>query len=52
MILIGNMCDLSDRRVISKEEGQSLADEYGMKFFETSAKANINVEEVHTIISV
>nr|POE99022.1 ras-related protein rabe1a [Quercus suber] len=26
--------------------GQALADEYGIKFFETSAKTNLNVEEV------
>lgn len=49
MILIGNKCDLSDSRVISKERGESLADEYGIKFMETSAKARINVEEVHFI---
>ncbi|EPS65216.1 hypothetical protein M569_09561, partial [Genlisea aurea] len=27
-------------------KGQALADEYGIKFFETSAKTNLNVEEV------
>ncbi|MED6207848.1 Ras- protein RABE1a [Stylosanthes scabra] len=27
-------------------KGQALADEYGIKFFETSAKTNMNVEEV------
>ena len=31
--------------MISKEQGQSLANEYGIKFLETSAKANTNVEE-------
>lgn len=30
---------------ISKEQGQALADEYGIKFLETSAKSNIGVEE-------
>ena len=51
MILIGKMCDRSDSRVISKERGQSLADEYGIKFMETSAKENINVEKV-AILSI
>lgn len=32
-------------KVISKEQGQALASEYGVKFLETSAKSNINVEE-------
>ncbi|CAG8629500.1 10698_t:CDS:2 [Gigaspora margarita] len=40
-ILIGNNCDLA----ITKEQGQALADEFGIKFLEVSAKANINVEE-------
>ena len=50
MILVGNKCDLSDSRVISRESGQSLADEYGIKFMETSTEAaRINVEEVHFV---
>ncbi|KAF0713294.1 hypothetical protein DYB26_004833, partial [Aphanomyces astaci] len=43
-ILVGNKCDMLDDKVVSTEEGQALADEYGIKFFETSAKNNINVE--------
>ena len=46
LMLLGNKCDLSDSRVISKERGQLLADEHGIKFMEISAKASINVEEV------
>lgn len=43
-VLIGNKCDSPDKKIdISK--GQALADEYHMKFFETSAKNNINVKE-------
>jgi len=44
-ILIGNKCDMVDKRVISTARGQALADEYGIKFFEASAKSSINVEE-------
>ncbi|KAF0410788.1 ras-domain-containing protein [Gigaspora margarita] len=44
-ILIGNKCDCVEKRVITKEQGQALADEYGIKFLEVSAKANINVKE-------
>ncbi|KAJ3254504.1 GTP-binding protein [Boothiomyces macroporosus] len=44
-ILIGNKCDMLDKKVITKEQGQALSDEYGIKFMETSAKSNIGVEE-------
>ena len=46
VMIIGNKCDLSDSRVISKKSGESLADEYGARFMETSAKKNINIEKV------
>jgi len=42
--LIGNKCDLPDKK-IPYEEGKKLADTYGIQFFETSAKNNINVTE-------
>ncbi|CAI2172183.1 11216_t:CDS:2 [Funneliformis geosporum] len=44
-ILIGNKCDWVEKKAITKEQGQALADEFGIRFLETSAKANINVEE-------
>ena len=44
-ILIGNKCDMVDKKVIDAERGQALANEYGIKFLETSAKNSINVEE-------
>ncbi|CAJ0562849.1 unnamed protein product, partial [Mesorhabditis spiculigera] len=44
-MIIGNKCDMEDRRVISRERGQQLAIEYGTKFMETSAKANLNIED-------
>jgi len=43
-VLLGNKSDLPDR-AISKEQGQEVADEYGMEFFETSAKTGFNVEQ-------
>ncbi|KAH8268807.1 hypothetical protein KR018_007575 [Drosophila ironensis] len=44
-MLLGNKCELHDKRQVSKERGEQLAIEYGIKFMETSAKASINVEE-------
>nr|AFK40683.1 unknown [Lotus japonicus] len=34
------------KRAVPTSKGQALADEYGIKFFETSAKTNLNVDEV------
>ncbi|OMJ15344.1 Ras-related protein Rab-8A [Smittium culicis] len=44
-ILIGNKCDILERKVITTEQGKALATEYGLSFLETSAKSNINVED-------
>ena len=43
-ILVGNKCDLIDKRQVSKERGKQLADSYGIPFIETSAKSNENIE--------
>ena len=44
-ILIGNKSDLDDKRVITYNQGKEFADTYGLKFIETSAKKNLNVNE-------
>ncbi|XP_039271189.1 ras-related protein Rab-8B-like [Styela clava] len=50
-MILGNKCDMNDKRAIAKESGQTLAVEYGIKFMETSAKASINVEEAFYTIA-
>jgi len=50
-ILIGNKCDIEKSRGVTTERGQLLADEYEIKFFETSAKNDINVKEAFTSIA-
>ncbi|KAE8678924.1 Ras-related protein RABE1d [Hibiscus syriacus] len=46
-ILVGNKADMDEsKRAVPTSKGQTLGDEYGIIFFETSAKTNINVEEV------
>ena len=44
-ILIGNKCDLEDKRKVTFQEGKDFADSNGMKFLETSAKTATKVEE-------
>lgn len=44
-ILVGNKCDLEEKRKVSFEQGKEFADTHGMKFFETSAKNAHNVED-------
>ena len=45
-VLVANKCDRDDRRVISTEEGQKLAAENGFRYFETSAKTGLHVEDM------
>ena len=44
-ILVATKCDKPDRKV-TEEEGKKLACDFGMPFFETSAKINQNVYEI------
>ncbi|XP_061772919.1 ras-related protein Rab-8B-like [Nerophis ophidion] len=44
-MVLGNKCDMADRRQVSKDRGEKLAIDYGVKFLETSAKTSLNVEE-------
>ena len=50
-ILIGNKCDIVEQRAVSTEEGEALAKEYNIQFFETSAKQDINVERAFLLIA-
>jgi small GTP-binding protein len=44
VVICGNKCDLEDKRVVSKAEGEELASKLAAQFYETSALANINIE--------
>ena len=45
IVLVANKIDCSEKRKVSEEEGQKLADDLDLKIFEASAKDNINVSE-------
>jgi len=46
MSLAGNKADLADVRQVATEEAQAYAAENGLFYWETSAKTNVNVQEV------
>ena len=43
-MLLGNKCDLEDKRMVSRKCGEFAATESGIAFLETSAKTDANVE--------
>ncbi|KAG8243683.1 Ras- protein Rab-10 [Homalodisca vitripennis] len=44
-MILGNKCDMEDKRAVNKERGEAIAREHSIRFMETSAKANINIEK-------
>lgn len=49
--LVGNKADLAEERTIAAEEAKEYADELELLYFETSAKENVNVEELFNTIA-
>jgi Ras-related protein Rab-8A len=50
IVLVGNKCDV-DNREVSKEEGEALGKEFGLRYYETSALNNLNIEETFSYLS-
>ena len=44
-VLLGNKADLDEERLVKKEEIEEKAGEYGLKYFECSAKTGTNIKE-------
>ncbi len=44
-VLVGNKIDLTDDREVSRAEAEELAQQYGIHYHETSAKANLGLKE-------
>jgi len=50
-ILVGNKNDDPERKVVLTEDAKRFADQMGIQLFETSAKDNINVEEMFRAVT-
>jgi Ras homolog enriched in brain len=49
-VLVGNKKDLIYERQVSTEDGKALAQKWGCRFVETSARHNENISEVFTLL--
>ena len=43
---VGNKDDCPEKKAVSTEDAKKFAEQIGIEFYETSAKENVNVEEV------
>ena len=50
-LLIGNKCDLEEKRKVTFQEGKDFAESNGMKFMETSAKTASKVQEAFELLT-
>ena len=50
ILLLGNKCDLEEKRKVSVEEGKELANEYKIDFMESSNKSGFNIKEAGNLI--
>jgi small GTP-binding protein len=47
-VLLGNKCDLEELRQVDINQGKDLANNYHLKFYETSAQKGNNIQKVFT----
>jgi len=45
IVFVGNKVDLKDKRTVDESAARAFAEKHGLKYMETSAKENINVNE-------
>eukprot|EP00696_Hemimastix_kukwesjijk_P009657 gnl/Hemi2/2218_TR793_c0_g1_i1.p1 gnl/Hemi2/2218_TR793_c0_g1~~gnl/Hemi2/2218_TR793_c0_g1_i1.p1 ORF type:complete len:228 (-),score=59.29 gnl/Hemi2/2218_TR793_c0_g1_i1:330-965(-) len=50
-MLIGNKCDMGFARQVDTQQGQAVAEEHQLRFFETSAKEKLNVTQAFMAIA-
>ena len=45
-LIVGNKCDLNDKRTVDFASAKEFADEFGIPIMEASARSNINVDKI------
>eukprot|EP01118_Nematostelium_gracile_P017141 TRINITY_DN7236_c0_g2_i1.p1 TRINITY_DN7236_c0_g2~~TRINITY_DN7236_c0_g2_i1.p1 ORF type:complete len:193 (-),score=57.25 TRINITY_DN7236_c0_g2_i1:18-596(-) len=50
VVLVGNKCDLTKERKVTKEDAESLANRIGCPYIETSAKTRYNIEDAFLLL--
>ncbi|XP_077177530.1 ras-related protein Rab-13 [Paroedura picta] len=50
-LLLGNKCDMEAKRKVPRDRAEKLSKEHGIRFFETSAKSSLNVEEAFNTLA-
>lgn len=51
-LLVGNKCDLNDKRKVPLSECQGRAQQWGVPYVETSAKTRENVDKVSKLLTL
>ncbi len=51
IIIVGNKCDLKDRRKVESKDAESMAKQLNVHFMEVSALEKINVKEAFLVIA-
>ncbi|CAB4027958.1 Ras-related Rab-35, partial [Paramuricea clavata] len=46
IIIVGNKCDRTEDQIVPTKSGEEFAREHGLAFYETSARENININEI------
>ncbi len=49
--IVGNKIDLADKRIIETAQGQKLAEDLGLPFFEVSAKTGENIKKLFEAVA-
>lgn len=52
LILVGNKIDLESARVISSQDGETLAERLGLSYVETSAKTGENIDDAFKMLAL
>lgn len=50
VVLVGNKIDLVKKRQVTTKTGQAVATQWGVRFIETSAKEDVGVTDIFTMI--